>query len=206
VELKAAGKEIGAPRLTPSGTQTLNIAPHATSVARWQATLPVGAGTIEYVLESRSDGWADRIKVSQSVSHAHPPRVLQAEFFQLDQNSKTEVQRPADAVPLLGSVNAVLSASLLAGLSGPKEYMRHYPYSCMEQQISQAIVSGEKSVWDEVMARLPSYIDSKGLELPAWIRQFDFPYSRDRARERLGSSRIQPLAHDRRTEEIHQRS
>jgi uncharacterized protein YfaS (alpha-2-macroglobulin family) len=49
------------------------------------------------------------------------------------------------------------------GLNGVIDYMKHYPYSCMEQKISVAVALQDANLWKRVMAQLPSHLDSDGL-------------------------------------------
>ena len=41
--------------------------------------------------------------------------------------------------------------------------MKNYPYRCLEQKMSKAIVPREKEAWRSLMAELPSYLDDQGL-------------------------------------------
>ena len=41
--------------------------------------------------------------------------------------------------------------------------MKKYPYLCLEQKLSKAIVAREKEAWRSLMAELPSYLDDQGL-------------------------------------------
>jgi hypothetical protein len=40
--------------------------------------------------------------------------------------------------------------------------MRKYPYTCVEQQISKAIILKDRESWDKLMDKLPSYMDENG--------------------------------------------
>ncbi|MGH8328598.1 MAG: alpha-2-macroglobulin family protein, partial [Steroidobacteraceae bacterium] len=48
-------------------------------------------------------------------------------------------------------------------LDGVREYMQRYPYSCLEQRVSQAIALESRGRWRVVMAALPAYMDDDGL-------------------------------------------
>ncbi len=56
-----------------------------------------------------------------------------------------------------------LDASLAASLDGVTRYMREYPYRCLEQRVSRAIVLGEDAAWSALMDELPGYLDADGL-------------------------------------------
>lgn len=58
------------------------------------------------------------------------------------------------------SLRAKLGEGLLGGVIA---YMARYPYTCLEQQVSKVVALRDKSRWEEITNRLPSYIDSEGL-------------------------------------------
>ena len=70
---------------------------------------------------------------------------------------------PADALAGQGGVQVALSPSLVAGLDGVREWMRAYPYICLEQRVSRAVALGDAAMWNSIVADLPQYLDSDGL-------------------------------------------
>ena len=56
-----------------------------------------------------------------------------------------------------------LKPKLSDGLSGITDYMRSYPYSCLEQKASIAVALRDREKWESAMAGINSYIDSDGL-------------------------------------------
>jgi hypothetical protein len=48
-------------------------------------------------------------------------------------------------------------------MSGVTEYMKVYPYSCLEQEASRAIALRDENRWNKLMQILPSFLDSAGL-------------------------------------------
>ncbi len=41
--------------------------------------------------------------------------------------------------------------------------MRAYPYVCLEQRVSRAVVLRDAGMWRAIVADLPDYLDSDGL-------------------------------------------
>jgi uncharacterized protein YfaS (alpha-2-macroglobulin family) len=74
-----------------------------------------------------------------------------------------EAAIPADAVPGRGGVRVTLKPSLAGQLAGVKEYMRWYPYTCLEQRVSRSIALRDEQQWRALMNDLPSYLDGDGL-------------------------------------------
>jgi len=66
-------------------------------------------------------------------------------------------------VPGRGGLEITLRARLGDGLDGVREYMRSYPYPCLEQQVSRAVALRDRAAWDALMQRLPAYFDRDGL-------------------------------------------
>ncbi len=48
-------------------------------------------------------------------------------------------------------------------MGGVQEYMSRYPYTCLEQQTSQAIALQDEARWKGLMKKLPTYLDGNGL-------------------------------------------
>ena len=105
----------------------------------------------------------DRIKVSQKVARAVKIRTFQATLTRIKDPFSLPVEMPEEAIPGQGGVNLLLRPKLSQGLTGVTAYMKEYPYSCLEQKISRAVVLQEKENWRSLMSALPSYLDDDGL-------------------------------------------
>lgn len=105
----------------------------------------------------------DKVKFTQKVVQAIPVRVQQATLLQLENDYTMTVEKPSEALEGRGGVNVVYANSLLEGLTGVQDYMRKYPYTCLEQQTSKMIVLKDKQGWKTLMNALPSYLDNDGL-------------------------------------------
>ncbi len=130
----------------------------------WNLSAPVGVDALRYELGAKaSDGSHDRLAVQQKVVPAIPVRVFQATLTQVDQKLSVEVERPKDALPARGGIQVIFRPTLVEGMSGVVEYMRDYPYICLEQEASRAIALRDEKRWKKVMEILPSFLDSDGL-------------------------------------------
>jgi uncharacterized protein YfaS (alpha-2-macroglobulin family) len=142
----------------------LQLAPGEAREVGWTYEAPVGAAALQWDIEaSANEGAQDRMRIRQQVSAAVPVRTLQATLLQIDGEKTLPVQRPADALPGRGGVQAVLAARLGGELPGVRDYMRAYPYTCFEQRTSRAVALRDKALWEATMATLPSHLDSDGL-------------------------------------------
>jgi len=161
MEVEVSGKVSGLGKEIQK--QNLTLAPGESKIVSWQVEIPTGIETLKYEIQAKSAGASDTIKVSQKVIPAVPVRTVQATLAQVENSYKIEVEQPQGALKGKGGVQISFEPSLLAGASGVKDYMRVYPYGCLEQRSSKAIALRDQNAWDQVMAELPTYLDDEGL-------------------------------------------
>ncbi|MGZ5199032.1 MAG: alpha-2-macroglobulin family protein [Telluria sp.] len=142
--------------------QAIALAPGQAQEAGWDITVPQ-ASALHWDVEATASGARDQVRVNQKVEAAVPTRTLQATLVQLDGARSMQVALPADALPGHGGVMTTFAAKLGSDLPGVREWMAAYPYTCLEQRVSQAVALRDAGRWDQVMASLPSYLDSDGL-------------------------------------------
>ncbi len=131
----------------------------------WPATAPVGAARVDWdvtVRETRGSGY-DHLKVSESAVPAYRVRTYQATIAQLTAPLAIPVQRPHNAIVGRGGLEITLQPRLAGSLEGVREYMSAYPYTCLEQRVSQAVALQSRPEWNGIMAILPAYMDEDGL-------------------------------------------
>ena len=131
----------------------------------WEITVPSGLEKLDYeAVIQQTDGPAyDHIKVSQKVARAVKIRTFQATLTQIKDPFSLPAEIPEGAVPGQGGINLLFRPKLSQGLNGVTDYMKEYPYSCLEQKISKAVVLQERENWRSLMSFLPSYLDDDGL-------------------------------------------
>ncbi len=150
----------GVTRLPPVA---LRLAPGEARPLTWDVTVPVNARKLEWAFEATAGTAVDRLTVSQAVIPAVAVRTFQATLEQLDKPWSLPVTMPANAIPGRGGVQLHLRARLADELAGVKEYMGAYPYTCLEQRVSQAVALRDAARWRTVMNALPAYLDGDGL-------------------------------------------
>jgi uncharacterized protein YfaS (alpha-2-macroglobulin family) len=163
IEVKLATNPSGA--IMSSEPVVLNLAAGEAREVNWAITIPPGIEKLQYTLTARDLGGTaqDQLKVSQRVARAIPLRIFQGTLTQLKAPFAMEVERPADALSGQGGITLLLRPKIAEGLQGLTEYMKQYPYSCLEQKVSKTIVLKEKETWNALMTELPSYLDTNGL-------------------------------------------
>jgi uncharacterized protein YfaS (alpha-2-macroglobulin family) len=131
----------------------------------WDVAAPQGSEVIRWEVEARdkSSREQDRIRVTQKVVPAVPVSTFQATVTQVEQTYRVSVERPKDSLPGRGGLRVGLRPKIADGLSGVIDYMKNYPYGCMEQRISMAVALRDANLWKRWMSELPSYLDSDGM-------------------------------------------
>jgi len=160
----ARGSLEGLPTTAP---QALTLAPGAARVVEWPVVVPADGDQLRYTVAAVASGVAggavDRLAVTQQVREAVPVRTLQATLLRADQPLRMPVARPADALPTRGGLVVAAAASLAGTAGGVADYLRRYPYSCLEQQTSISVGLDDQARWATLAAALPSYLDGDGL-------------------------------------------
>jgi alpha-2-macroglobulin len=145
-------------------SQKLSLNPNEAKVISWEITVPLDCEQLSYDVQVKSaSGQQDRLQIIQKVNPHVPVKAWQSTIFQLDQKQRTEVARPSDSLPGQGGIQVQLRPKISDGLPGVVDYMKKYPYSCLEQECSRSVALREKKRWDFIMDRLPAYLDGNGL-------------------------------------------
>jgi alpha-2-macroglobulin len=134
----------------------------SSEVISWKIKIPENISSVQYDFSAKSSLSSDKIKVSQKVNKVLSVSVRQATLFQLDKENIIPVQPPNLDNLSLGGLNVILKKSLMESTSSIIDYMKKYPYTCVEQQISKAIILKDRESWDKLMDKLPSYMDENG--------------------------------------------
>jgi alpha-2-macroglobulin len=130
----------------------------------WDVTSPSGVESVSWEIDAVAEKGAaqDRIRMVQKVLPAVPIRVLQATLSRVDGDFSEPVAPPKDALPG-GGIRAGVRAKLGDSQTAVADYMKQYPYGCLEQKVSIAVALRDKVLWDRSMARISAYMDTDGL-------------------------------------------
>jgi len=162
IEAEISAKAIGLTDALPQLNILLN--PTEAQVVGWNVTAPAGLEKIQWEVEIKEKGstLSDRIKVTQKVTAVTPVRTYQSTLLQVSKDIQLDVERPRDALPGRGGINIILRPKISEGLAGVADYMKQYPYTCLEQKVSVAVALRDEAKWQAVMAQLPSHLDASG--------------------------------------------
>ncbi len=140
------------------------ILPGEASEIGWDVTAPSGVESVSWEIDAVSAESAvqDRIRLVQKVIPAVPLRVLQATLSRVQGDISMPIAPPEGALAG-GGIRAGVRARLADSQSAVTDYMKHYPYGCLEQKISTAVALRDKARWNHWMARISGYMDAEGL-------------------------------------------
>ena len=161
LEVAVAGKIDG---LNQPLTDKLSLEPGYGKILSWNVAVPQSlSGDLIYHVDAVAKDASDHLQVSQRVLPAVPVETYQATLMRLDKPLTVPVAAPTGALPNFGGIVVGMRPSLVAGLEAVKQWMRDYPYICLEQRVSRAVALHDAKLWNDVLAQLPSFVDSDGL-------------------------------------------
>lgn len=140
------------------------LAPGEARELHWDVDVPPGIEALRWQVDVAAEsGVEDRMRFEQRVEPAVPVRVWQSTLLQVDHTQTVPVERPTDALPDRGGLDVALRPRLADGRDGIERAMREYPYTCLEQRVSIAVVLRDEVRWNAVMDALPAHLDGDGL-------------------------------------------
>ncbi|HMK60065.1 MAG TPA: MG2 domain-containing protein [Dissulfurispiraceae bacterium] len=131
----------------------------------WDISVPKGIDSISWEITAgeKKGNTSDRLRVKQKVVPATRVSTYQATISQVTGQYALQVDQPKDSSPNRGGIRITLSPKLSSEVSGINDYMRSYPYSCLEQKTSIAVALKNQEMWNKIVGSMPSHMDSDGL-------------------------------------------
>lgn len=166
-----------APRAAPLALQAQRIAlaAGASQEVAWEVTVPAApaassdlAMALDWEIDAEdvtpgAPPARDAVRLRQRIEAAVPLTVQQGTLVQIDGQWQLPVNPPADALPGRGGLRLAFAPRLADGLPGVRDWWLRYAYTCLEQISSRALSLGDAAQWQQVIARMPSYLDANGL-------------------------------------------
>ncbi|WP_425228594.1 alpha-2-macroglobulin family protein [Sphingomonas sp.] len=150
------------PRVATGRPLTVTVPAGGAVPVAWNLIAPANVPGLRWSVAARSsDGKADRLTVSQDIVPAVPVETWAATLARVD--AQVPVAPPAGALPGRGSVDIQLSDTMAPPLTGVRQFMAAYPYTCFEQQLSKAVALGDRAAWDRLAATIPVFQAPDGL-------------------------------------------
>lgn len=139
-DIKVSIKAAGALAQPMQAEQTVKAEPFK----RYNVWLPLktsSEGEIKFVVEASSATEKDGLQQTLLV---RPRRAFDvaATYGTTEQKTVSEsVKVPADVIPELGSIDIIVSPTVISDLDSSFEYMEKYPYVCWEQKLSKGTMA-----------------------------------------------------------------
>lgn len=143
--------------------RSIQLQPGASAEVEWPIEVPDGPTELRYRVNAQAAGASDALAVTQKAIPVHRVETVQAELQRIDQPSTVLVARPQRAELGRGGIRLDVRRSLAEQTSGVTDYMRGYEFTCLEQQVSQAIALRDPQLWEDVVERIPSHRSPNGL-------------------------------------------
>ena len=141
----------------------LRLRPGQSREVSWPVVVPTGVDHLAWKVTAEGRAAVDRMASRQSVEPAVPVRVQQATLTQLAASRSLPVTPPQTALPGRGGVKVSLQPSLADNLGAVREAMSRYRYSCLEQDVSVAVVLDDEARWSAAMDDAEASLDPDGL-------------------------------------------
>lgn len=152
------------PQVATGRPQTVMIPAGGAAPILWSLTAPQTPGTLRWQVRARAEGQAaaDAITVTQEIVPLVPIETWAAALTRVGA-APLPIAAPAGALPGRGGLSVGLADTVPVPLAAVRDYMRAYPFNCLEQQTSRIISLGDAAGWARLAGELPSYQDSDGL-------------------------------------------
>jgi len=148
---------------------TVTIPAGGAAPVAWNLSVPAGVTNLRWQVIARdAAGRTDRVSVTQEVVPLVPVETWAQALTRA--GASIPITAPAGAIPGRGSVDVALTDSLAPPLSGVREWMAAYPYTCFEQRLSRAIVFDDRAAWQALAGEIPAHLAENGL-----LRYFPSP-------------------------------
>jgi len=156
--------------------RSASLAPGATQLIQWPVEVPFASTEQRWQVQAQAQlpnnqgERRDAVTVKQAVSPALNPVRYTVATLTLTQETATAakplvgvIQPPAGSVPGRGEVRVTLSPALAADAAGVRDYMRSYPFFCLEQRTSKAVSLKDMALWQVISDTVDQYITPSGL-------------------------------------------
>jgi hypothetical protein len=165
VEVPSAAQGAGSHR---GAGNAKNDIPRGSDTVKWKVSAVEksfkGGGAVKLFTGGRGKvSTGDAIKITQKIARAVPVRVRQSTLAQLKNSMSVPVEIPADAIAGKGGLSVSLRPKISDDTASVRDFMRVYPYSCLEQRVSRAVALDDAQMWKKITSELPAYTDSDGL-------------------------------------------
>lgn len=154
----------------PLPPQTVALKPQQTQAVIWPIDIPGDATELRWKLQATGTAEGvvrqDALVVRQTVSTALLPvryGVLAQRVTSASEPVVQVVTPPKGTVPGKGQLRISFAPDVATDASGVRDYMRSYPFYCLEQRTSKAVSLKDPKLWAIITGSLDDYLSDAGL-------------------------------------------
>jgi alpha-2-macroglobulin len=150
--------------------QMLSLAPGQAQGVSWPVDVPTEAAELRWRVEAKANtpegARDDTVLLRQPVGTS-----MQALRYSITTQTPQAgagavaalIQPPAGTVVGKGEIRVSLSPALATDATGVRDYMKSYPFYCLEQRTSKAVSLKDKVLWQIISNNIDRYITTTGL-------------------------------------------
>ncbi|MHB1357829.1 MAG: alpha-2-macroglobulin family protein, partial [Anaerolineae bacterium] len=116
--------------------QQVQVPARSQAVVSWNAKVNEGSSQAKVQFRAAGSGYQDSVEITLPVYHPSSPEVV-GTAGEVEQTTVELIQLPKGIDPSLGNLSIQVDPSLAAGMGAGLEYLKTYPYDCIEQTISR---------------------------------------------------------------------
>ncbi len=147
-----------------SAPQTVALAAGEAKTLYWPAPVPLDAKLMNWRVDAASgDGKKDAIVIKLPVTPALSALRYTVGAQSLDGSATMTVNAPPEAVAGKGELRVSLSPAFATDAASIRDYMRSYPFYCLEQRTSKAVSLRDAALWGIIAGSIDQYITESGL-------------------------------------------
>ncbi len=147
-----------------SPPQTVALAPGEAKTVYWPAPVPLDAKIMNWRVDAASgDGKKDAIVIKLPVTPALTAVRYTVGAQSLDGKLVWPIQPPNAAVAGKGELRVSVSPAFATDAASIRDYMRSYPFYCLEQRTSKAVSLRDAALWGVISSTIDQYVTESGL-------------------------------------------
>jgi uncharacterized protein YfaS (alpha-2-macroglobulin family) len=162
VNIKATGNVVGEGE--EQFSQTISLKPYKRQTVYMPITASKSGGDINFIATAIDAIGSDSIKHSLPVNKRRSLEVA-ANYGATVADAKVveSISLPANIHADVGDISVSLAPSVIGNIEGAFRYMRDYPYSCWEQQLSKAVMASHYQSLQDYLSHQLKWPESEAL-------------------------------------------
>jgi alpha-2-macroglobulin len=144
--------------------KTVHLLAGEAKTVSWLAQVPLDVKMLNWRVDAvSSDGKKDTIVIKQIVTPALTAARYTVGAQNVDASVTLPIKTPDNALSGKGELKVSLSPAFATDAASIRDYMRTYPFYCLEQRTSKAVSLRDPVLWGIISGTIDQYITDSGL-------------------------------------------